>query len=87
MGKAIKVRVKVIKGKCQGDIHKVGDQFDIGWVTPQGVCLSAWDTLSPYVTALLCGGNLPWEKEMGYAEIHCPDCKGITFELKRLEND
>ena len=82
----MQVQIKVLKGKCQGGIHKVGDVFTVEWTTPVGICLGAWNALSPCVIALLCGGNFPWEKEAGYTTIHCPDPKGITFELRRIEN-
>jgi hypothetical protein len=41
--------------------------------------------VAPYVTTLLYGGNFPWEKENGVATIFCPDPKGISLELKRIE--
>jgi hypothetical protein len=34
---------------------------------------------------LQCGGDFSWEEEKGTATIHCPDPKGITLELKRIE--
>lgn len=82
----MQVEVKVIKGKCQGGIHKIGDTFTVDWATPQGVCLGAWNSLSPCIITLLCGGNFPWEKEKGFTTSHCPDSKGITFELKRIDS-
>ena len=50
------------------------------------MCLGAWDAVAPYVTALLFGGNFPWEEKKGFATIHCPDPKGITLELERIED-
>ena len=79
------VRIKVKEGKCQGGFHKVGDEITVDWTTPEGICLGAWNALSPCVITLLCEGNFPWEKEKGYTTIHCPDPKGITFELRRVE--
>jgi uncharacterized repeat protein (TIGR04076 family) len=78
------IRIRVKAGKCQGEIHKVGDEINVEWTTPEGMCLSAWNALSPFVLALLCRGDFPWEDEKGYTTIHCPDPKGITFELKRV---
>lgn len=52
--------------------------------TPGGMRLAAWHALSPYVMALRFGVNFPCEPEEGIAHIHCPDPKGITFELKRF---
>ena len=79
------VKVTVIKGKCQGGFHQKGDSFIIDEFTPAGMCIGAWDSISPYIMTLLYGGNFPWEKEKGVATIHCPDPKGITFELKRID--
>jgi uncharacterized repeat protein (TIGR04076 family) len=79
------VRITVTEGKCMGGYHDVGAEFVVDRGTPEGMCLGAWNAISPYVTTLLCGGNFPWEKEKGVATIHCPDPKGITMELRRIE--
>ena len=81
------VLVTVRKGKCQGKFHEVGQSFTVDWQTPGGMCLAAWDSISPSVMTLLCGGNFPWEKEKGFTTIHCPDPKGITLELKRVDDE
>ena len=83
--KTMSVSIRVKAGKCQGGIHKIGDEISVNWTTTKGMCLGAWNALSPCVIALLCGGNFPWEKEKGYTTIHCPDPKGIIFELRRAE--
>ncbi|MBL7077618.1 MAG: hypothetical protein ISS31_09105 [Kiritimatiellae bacterium] len=31
------------------------------------------------------GGNFPWEKDEGTVQLHCPDPKGITFLLERVD--
>ncbi len=79
------VLITVKGGKCQGDIHKIGQVFTVGETTPAGICTGAWDAIFPYVLSLHCGGNFRWEKEKGVATIHCPDPKGITLELRRIE--
>jgi uncharacterized repeat protein (TIGR04076 family) len=79
------VRITVKSGKCQGNIHKIGQEFIVGETTPAGMCTGAWDVIFPYFLTLLCGGSFSWEKEKGTANIHCPDPKGITLELKRIE--
>ncbi len=78
------VLITIKRGKCQGKFHKIGDTFTVESTTPAGMCLGAWDAISPYVSTLLYGGNFPWEQEKGIATIHCPDPKGITLELKRI---
>ena len=79
------IRITVKDGECQGKIHKVGQVFTVEHTTPEGMCLGAWNAIAPYLIALLCGGNFPWEKEEGVATIHCPDPKGITLELRQIE--
>jgi uncharacterized repeat protein (TIGR04076 family) len=79
------IRITVKGGKCQGDIHKIGQVYTVGETTPAGICTGAWGAIFPYFLTLLCGGNFSWEEEKGAATIHCPDPKGITLELRRIE--
>ena len=79
------VLVTVKGGKCQGEVHEVGQVISIERTTPGGMCIGAWNAIAPYVSALRFGGNFPWEEEEGVANIHCPDPKGITLELRRVE--
>jgi len=79
------ILITVKGGKCQGKVHKVGQGFTIERTTPAGMCMGAWNAIAPYVVTLLCGGSFPWEEEKGVANIHCPDPKGITLELRRIE--
>ena len=81
------IRITIKEGQCSGKIHKVGDTFTVEHTTPAGMCMGAWNAIAPYVTTLRCGGNFPWEKQKGVATIHCPDPKGITLELRRVEAD
>ena len=61
--KAMPVHIRAKAGKCQGGFHKIGDEITVDWTTPEGICLGAWNALSPCVITLLCEGNFPWEKE------------------------
>ena len=79
------VRITVTGGECQGDIHKIGQAFTIDETTPKGICTDAWHAITPYLIALRSGGNFSWEEEKGMVTIHCPDPKGITLELRRIE--
>ena len=79
------VHITIKKGKCQGNINDIGQVFIVENTTPQGMCLGAWNAVSPYVTALRFGADFPWEEEKGYALIHCPDPKGITLEIRRVD--
>ena len=79
------IRITVREGDCQGGVHEVGQVFTVERTTPAGMCLGAWNAIAPYVVALCCGGNFPWEEERGVATIHCPDPKGIMVELRRVD--
>ncbi|MFC2036023.1 TIGR04076 family protein [Chloroflexota bacterium] len=83
---AYDVEVKVIsqKGTCAAE-HKVGDQWVIGNKTPEGICLSAFNTLYPNLRVLKFGGSFPWSTDPDIATAACPDAQNpIVFELKRL---
>jgi len=80
------VRVTVVKGRCQGYSHIKGHTFIVDETTPAGLCLGAWEAISPYLMALRYGADFPWESEKGVAVIHCPDPRGITLELRRIED-
>ena len=77
--------ITVKDGVCQGGFHQVGQVITVERTTPGGMCMGAWNSIAPYVTALRMGANFPWEKEEGVATIHCPDPKGITLELRRSD--
>ena len=79
------VLITVKGGKCQGEVHEVGQVITIERTTPGGMCIGAWNAIAPYVTTLRFGGSFPWEEEKGVANIHCPDPKGIALELRRIE--
>lgn len=81
------VKIIIKAGECHGGHHKVGQEYLVERTTPGGLCLGAWNAIAPYVSMLRYGGNFPWEREEGVATIHCPDPKGITIELRRMEND
>ena len=79
------VRIIVKAGKCQGGYHPIGQTFVVDDVTPAGMCTDAWSAIAPYVMTLRSGGNFSWMEEKGVVHIHCPDPKGITFEIRRIE--
>jgi uncharacterized repeat protein (TIGR04076 family) len=51
------------------------------------MCADAWNSIAPYVMTLRHGGNLPWAERPGMVEIHCPDPKGITLVVERVDAD
>ncbi len=80
-----KVVVTVVGGECQGGHHRIGDRWEIESLTPQGMCLGAWGAVFPYVMVLDCDGGFSWEDVPTKTEIHCPDPKGITLRVEKME--
>ena len=81
-----KVVVKVVRGRCQGGYHKVGDVFEIDSkdaLTPGGMCLGAWGSVFPYVMVLLCDGKFHWSDDRKRTTVSCADPEGITMEVSR----
>ena len=62
-----------------------------GWQRPDGFCLSAWDSLSPFVMALAHGGEDfydGWMKNKKSAMISCNDgFRPVSFLLETLDEE
>ncbi len=62
-----------------------------GWRRPEGLCLSAWETMSPFVLALSHGGeNLydGWMQDKKSAMISCNDgFRPVSFLIEALEEE
>ena len=62
-----------------------------GWKKPQGLCDSAWDTMSPFVLALSHGGENfydGWMKNKKSAMISCNDgFRPVNFYIEALDED
>lgn len=68
--------------------HKVGDSFEFGFCSPEGLCHFAHDSLQSAVAITLYGGNFPWVKEGQSTTWACPDPdRPVIFELKRVPLD
>ena len=77
-------RVMSQKGTC-GAGHEVGQEWVIGGKTPDGICLSAFNAISPAVRVLMFGGAFPWSSDPDVATAACPDAANpVVFELRRL---
>ena len=81
-----KILVTIVGGKCQGGYHKIGDKYEIDSVTPHGMCLGAWGAVFPFVLVLDCDGEFSWEDVKTKAKIHCPDPKGITLQVEKVQD-
>lgn len=98
-----KVRITVVKVACYRDLMeryenpidhactmKEGDTFIAnGYVKPIDFCDSAWDSISPFVLTLSCGGeNIydGWMKNRKSAMISCNDgFRPVSFYLEALD--
>ena len=62
-----------------------------GWARPEGFCLSAWETVSPFVMALAHGGENfydGWMKDPRAAMISCNDgFRPVSFLLEALDEE
>ena len=62
-----------------------------GWQKPEGMCGSAWDSLSPFVLALSHGGENfydGWMKDPKSAMISCNDgFRPVSFYIEALTED
>ena len=62
-----------------------------GWARPDGFCLSAWETLSPFVMALAHGAENfygGWMKNPKSALLSCNDgFRPVSFLLETLDED
>ncbi len=62
-----------------------------GWKKPEGFCDSAWDTLSPFVMTLACGGEDiydGWMKNKKSAMLSCNDgFRPVSFLLEALDEE
>lgn len=62
-----------------------------GWQRPEGLCLSAWESMSPFVLALSCGGEDiydGWMKNKKSVMISCNDgFRPVSFYIEALDGD
>ena len=62
-----------------------------GWQRPEGLCVSAWDSMSPFVMALAHGGENfydGWMRDKRSAMISCNDgFRPVSFLIEALEEE
>ncbi len=62
-----------------------------GWQRPEGLCLSAWETMSPFVLALSHGAEdfyQGWMRNKKSAMLFCNDgFRPVSFLLEALEEE
>ena len=100
-----KVRITVMKITCYHDLmeqyeNPIQHACDMeegmvftanGWERPEGLCLSAWESMSPFVMALAHGGGNfydGWMKNPRSAMISCNDgFRPVSFLIEALDED
>lgn len=78
----IKITVKSIKGRgCRGN-HYVGQTYYVvDSLTPQGICMNAFNALMPSLNLLMFKGAMPWGT-VNTLDVACPDSTTqVVFEL------
>ncbi|MBQ2661162.1 MAG: TIGR04076 family protein [Clostridia bacterium] len=62
-----------------------------GWERPEGLCLSAWESMSPFVMTLSHGGGDfydGWMKNKNSAMISCNDgFRPVSFLLETMDEE
>lgn len=62
-----------------------------GWERPEGMCLSAWESMSPFVMTLAHGGGNfynGWMKNPNSAMISCNDgFRPVSFLIEAMDED
>ncbi len=80
----IKITIESVAGRCPLG-NKPGKEFLIDKTSPEGLCLSAFNSMNPAIQVLRFGGSFPWEKNPDIAYICCPDHINQTvFKLERI---
>ncbi len=100
-----KVKITVIRMACYKDLMaqyenpiehacelKEGQVFIAnGWQRPDGLCESAWETMSPFVMTLAHGGENfydGWMKKPKSAMISCNDgFRPVSFLIETMEEN
>ena len=100
-----KIRITVMKKVCHKDLmakyeNPIEHACDMeegkvfiadGWQRPEGLCESAWETMSPFVMALAHGAENfydGWMKNPKSAMISCNDgFRPVSFLIETLEEE
>ena len=100
-----KIKITVMRIACYQDLMEryenpidhacdmqVGQVFIAdGWRKPEGVCDSAWETISPFVMTLAHGGQdiyEGWMKNPRSAMLSCNDgFRPVSFYLEVMEEE
>lgn len=100
-----KVKITVVKMACYTDLiekyeNPISDACEMrlgqtfianGWERPDNFCLSAWESISPFVMTLAYGGEdiyNGWMKNKKSAMISCNDgFRPVSFLIEAMDED
>ena len=100
-----KIRITAIRKACYRDLmeryeNPMENACDVeegrvfvanGWQKPEGLCDSAWESMSPFVMTLAHGGGHiygDWMKNPRSAMISCNDgFRPVSFLIEALDED
>ena len=86
MDEGFKVRAEVVAVRRHCPLgHKVGDAWEIGEKTPDGLCIYAFLAFSPAWSALRSGGRFSWAEDPDAVDFACPDHGEVVFKLSRVQ--
>ncbi|MBI4494404.1 MAG: TIGR04076 family protein [Chloroflexi bacterium] len=83
-GPKVQIRVARVRRRCPLG-HKVGDSWEMGATTPEGICMYAFLAIAPAWSALRTGGRFGWEEDPDVVHFACPDQGEVVFELRRVD--
>jgi uncharacterized repeat protein (TIGR04076 family) len=88
MSKRVDVEVEVISqnGFC-GQGNKVGDKWVIKGKTPEGICISAFCSMMPFLNVMRYAekDSFPFSKSPDEVTFACPDAANpVVYRLRRL---
>jgi len=88
MSKRLDVEVEVIsqKGFC-GQGNKAGDKWVIKGKTPEGICISAFCSMMPFLNVMRYAGkdSFPFSRNPDEVTCACPDAENpVVFRLRRI---
>lgn len=73
------------------DLHEGQVFVTRGWEKPEGLCSSAWESMSPFVMTLAYGGEdiyQGWMKRRNTAMISCNDgFRPVSFFIEALDEE
>lgn len=82
-GARVQVEVVGVRRRCSVG-HRVGDRWEMGEKTPEGLCIYAFLAMAPAWSALRNGGTFAWEEDPDVAHFSCPDQGEVVFRLRRV---